>query len=463
MLDAFIFPTVYDALKCDSDISDVAADALSPILLQCPVDNYLLTHLSRLRRLLCDGSSPRIICRLLPALDSLEPDRWFDDLYAMLWTVAECDNSEIRNEFPALAAKFLGRLHEREHRVRILSLVSSLKVSDYTMRVALSAHLPAMSAALDANDRAVLIPPIATALFGENMEELGPVIGTIGAHVDKEIVMNYCAALTSKSPNVMFRAAFAFSAVAVALGRERWREISAAFDTARHASDMRVRRTLAFALASFAFAIPRHDLEHKAVDFLMDTQDVAEGVIVNLDQIARLIPNPRRLLFALQEPDVKYKQWRVRLAVSRQLRYCADIFGKDQLRAVAFKLAVDPIAAVRVDAAYSAASLADSNCANVLQRMATDGSHIVRQAAARICRNLAPERRAECVHIIKTLAKDSVPNVRVHAAEALVETVRDGPGNAEIRALLEEVRQDKDLDVRKAAMGNDCVVSTNEL
>lgn len=116
------------------------------------------------------------------------------------------------------------------------------------------------------------------------------------------------------------------------------------------------------------------------------------------------------------------------------------------------RLAVEPIAAVRADVACSAAAFVDHTCADDFRKMAEDGSHIVRQAAARICRNVALERRVECLEIVVALAKDRVPNVRVHAAEALANAARNYPDNKEIGALLNEMKKDEDSDIRRAVM-----------
>jgi hypothetical protein len=450
MLDAFILPTLYVALQSDSDLSDSAVDALAPILHQLPTGDFLKDQLSRLRHLLCGHFSPRPLCRLLSSLSALDPDFWFDDLFAMLCALSSSDDSDCRLQFPALAADLLGRLRNAEHRTHILSLVSTLTSGDAAMRAALSAHLAAMSSALDDIERAALIPPVAKALAGAGA--LGGVIGTLGARADAGLVADYCAELASPSRDAAVAAAFAFSAAAVALGRERWRELAGAFGAATRSPDVRVRRTLSFALASFAFAMPPRDLQRAAARMLADAPDVAEGAIANIDQIARLVPEPRVLLFALQEPDAKYESWRTRLAVSRQLRYCADVFGGDRLRDAAFALAVDPVAAVRKDAACSAASLADETCAERVRRMADDRSHVVRQAAARICRNMGQERRCECMDSVAALAKDPVPNVRVYAAEVIAHAARNEPEKSEIRALLEVMRMDEDVDVRTAAM-----------
>jgi hypothetical protein len=283
----------------DSDLSECAVDALAPILLQLPVDDFLKTQLSRASLLPCRDSAPRALCRLLYSLDSLSRDCWFDDLFAMLCAFSSCGDADIRTEFPALAAQFLGRLCVREHRLRVVSLASSLTAGDTTMRSEVSEHLATMSSALDEHERAALILPMATALAGAG----GLVIGTLGEDADTEIVVDYCAELLSRSPDVAFGAAFAFSAPAVAVGRERWRRLADAFDAARRSPDTRVQGTSAFVLASFAFEMPSRDLQRAALGMLASGQDVAEGIIANLDSI-------------------------VGLAVSRKLRLCADVLDR---------------------------------------------------------------------------------------------------------------------------------------
>jgi hypothetical protein len=447
LFNTFLFPAICESLKFTSDTTDT----LSLIFPAIPISDFLTFHVPQLILLLSDPDSLRPLSRILLTLDSLQPDLWFDSLYKILSAISE---SSIQIDFPALAARFLPNLHEREHQLRIFTLISTLNIkASSVIRTAIADCLPYISSSLTETDRQRLIPLIVKSFFNRRdkltiIPALGPVTASLGIHADREIVTQYCSALSS---NLAFHAAYSFSAVAIGLGKARWCELSESFENVSQSGDSKTRRTLSFALASFAFLIPPGDLQGIAKRFLADEAFVSEGVMTNLDQIAVRVREPEELMFALGNPR-KYEKWRARLSLSRQLRYCAAFCERTMLIESAKELILDDVGAVRVDAAMSFAEIADDSSVEMLGVMANDDSHFVRQTVGRICRNLSIERKLMCLPVIVKLANDRIPNVRLHAAMAVMEAVRDCPENLELKRLAEGLKMDHDLDVRRATM-----------
>jgi HEAT repeat protein len=105
---------------------------------------------------------------------------------------------------------------------------------------------------------------------------------------------------------------------------------------------------------------------------------------------------------------------------------------------------------VRKDAAVSFALLFTPQNLPALEEMSLDTSWVVRQAAAFVFRSLARENAEGAMHLVARLARDPVPNVRVAAARGAVELADRVRGNGQLDAILDEVEQDPDVDVRNA-------------
>jgi hypothetical protein len=431
LADSFLLPTVYETLQLRASLRAPAAEALSAILALTPVDRFTSSLFPQIEALLSDSACAPALCALLCALAGRAPELWFDGLHAALAALALPRGAApaAQARLPALLADLLLRVADRGRRVRLLAVAAELARSGRCAVLdAVARELPDIAGAVG---EPALLLPIARAVFGagDRCGALGPLLAALGAPADAALLAQYCRALADADAGAdagapadrAFAAAFSFSAVALAFGRAGWPALAAAF-TAALGRDRRVRRTLAFALASFAFAVPPAELQRAATWLLSDIPAVAEGVLASLDQVAALVPNPGALLFALQRPRERYAQWRMRRAVSQQLRYCSGIFDRAALREIAEELARDGVAAVRVDAASSVACLWDQASVAALERMADDDCHFVRQTAARICRELPAEAREHCRAVIARLAKDRVEGVRAYAAEALAES-----------------------------------------
>jgi hypothetical protein len=231
--------------------------------------------------------------------------------------------------------------------------------------------------------------------------------------------------LASPNSDVQYSAAFSFAAVANALGRDRFSsELLASFQRCCSAGDSRVRRTLAFGLASFAAVVDRPNLTDAAFDLVRDIPDVAIGVISRLADLLVHVDDQCAFAVAVRNPGARFAAWRMRLRVSEQLRRCKAFFDRRTLIDCACELIDDPVAAVRTDAAVSLAELLRAEDIAIAEDLADSIGHSGRFIAARVLR-LASPAVAECGReCIRMLAGDRVPEVRAEAEAALRRIVR---------------------------------------
>jgi HEAT repeat protein len=296
------------------------------------------------------------------------------------------------------------------------------------------------------SDDSAFILPILTPLLDDPIASvrtaavpnLGPLIVHLGPIADASIVTRYCASLESADS---FSAAFSFPGVALTLGRNRWKELEKAFENVRGAKDVRVRRCLAFGLIAFGPLLSPTRLCEIAADFLVDSEDVAIGVISNLYQIVRFVDLPERLGGCFGR---KYRKWRVRLRVSEQLRYCAEDFERGILREAVKPLLRDEVAVVRMDAALSFACLFVESEMRFLGEMARSKCWRERQVAALIGVSLEDEMMEIAAEVLESLCVDPVINVRIAAGRAFGGREKRGSWYG-----IENLRIDPDPDVRE--------------
>ncbi|KAK8894852.1 hypothetical protein M9Y10_023292 [Tritrichomonas musculus] len=209
--------------------------------------------------------------------------------------------------------------------------------SNTLVRKACAESLVSLCDLLDYSNRLVTIIPISNLLLSDQSEivrnimqrNLGPLISSLGSKLSSPaLVQKYCTALMSKDVSAAFPAAFSFPAVTIALGHERFNELTNGFHAALNSKEFRIRRTLSFGLLSFAHILSKDELFEVVMNFLNDISSVAIGVMNNLNVIATMLDkkDTNSLIKCLEKPSEKYDQWRMRLKVSEQLRYCCDIF-----------------------------------------------------------------------------------------------------------------------------------------
>ena len=209
--------------------------------------------------------------------------------------------------------------------------------SNTLVRKACAESLVTLCDTLDYSNRLVTILPITELLLTDQSElvrnvmlrNLGPLISSLGSKLSNSLlVQKYCTTLVSKDISISYPAAFAFPAVTIALGYERFNELKTSFNTALNSKEFKVRRTLSFGLLSFAHILSKSELFEVVMNFLNDISSVAIGVMNNLNVIATMLDKNDRiqLINSLKNPSEKYDQWRMRLKVSEQLRYCSELF-----------------------------------------------------------------------------------------------------------------------------------------
>jgi hypothetical protein len=274
---------------------------------------------------------------------------------------------------------------------------------------------------------------------------LGPLIASVGEKCDAVMVSKFTSALSSPDLSLCFAAAYAFPAVALALGRRRFPELLGGFEAVVVAPEFRVRRTIAFGLFEYAAIVPQKELVESVVTFLKDLPTVAIGIYAHFDRILPALPNPGEFIAFLRDAQAQ-PDWRLRLEISAQIRQCGAFFDRAILLGIAKGLAVDPVWKVRKDAAVSVAAFLSDEDLPFLFSLATGGNVVERIAAAGVIENLRPALVHEpVVEWLNALVNDKVANVRAAAARAVAAHARDVPALRELRMTL---RRDTDPDVR---------------
>lgn len=391
-----------------------------------------------------------------------DPKVWYPQLYEILSTLASDQLGTIRAKIPQLIALYAKKIPDQISRAQLSGrYILFCRDSTTTVRQAAAEFLMTLSDALDQNERYITILPEINMLLIDPVESvrsaasrnLGQIIASLGSRADTQIVSKYCSLLTSRDANASFQAAYAFSAVAIALGKERWGELASAFEVACASKFPKVRRTLSFALSSFAHLLEPNDLVNVAGTFLRDFPEIAVGVISTLHQIVNLIEDKQSLLFCLEEPDTKYKSWRMRIKVSEQLRYCAEFYDKNILFQSAKDLIADDVAVVRKDAVLSFSYLLTEDKLSLVTQMTCDDRYWEREAAASVIGSLDINLAKQLIKPLLDLCHDKVANVRISAAVAAISLSDrlDGEDKEAIVNAIEELKHDADIDVAKTA------------
>jgi hypothetical protein len=240
----------------------------------------------------------------------------------------------------------------------------------------------------------------------------------IGSAVSPALLGHYSLLLSHPNADVQYTAAFSFSAVALSVGPTRFSaELLHPFHRCCSSPDVRVRRTLSFALASFAAVVDRSALTDAAFDLVRDVPDVSIGAISSLSDILPLVDDQAAFVVCLRSPGARFVAWRMRIVVSQQLRRCAPFFDRTMLLDCASELIDDAVACVRIDAVRSVGALMREDDVWMADDFANSVNHWTRLCAARILQiaALAVARRASDTAL--RLARDPVVAVR-EAAQA---------------------------------------------
>jgi hypothetical protein len=245
---------------------------------------------------------------------------------------------------------------------------------------------------------------------------LGPLIAALGPQIDRSIISHYSAFLCSPNPNLQYFAAFSFPAVANSVGRSRFSsELLPSFERCCSASDVRVRRTIAFGLSSFASVVDRSFVTDAAFNLIRDIPEVSIGVISRLSELLPHVEDRNAFLLCFRNPSARFISWRMRLHVSEQIRKCSQFFNRQPLIDCASELIDDPVAAVRNDAAKSLGELLCEEDLWITDDLTESVSHWGRLYAAKILGFAHLKVALRAKRSIQKLLSDPVFAVRIEA------------------------------------------------
>lgn len=391
--------------------------------------------------------------------------------------------------------------------------------SNLQVRRATAESVVILCESLDSSSKRVTILPLVDQLLNDPSEivrcamnrNLGPLILSLGSKLcSKALVSKYCVSLSSNDVNESYVAAFSLPAVCIALGKERFSELRGSLNIAVNSKEFRIRRTLSFGLLSFAYILTENELFELAMNFLLDIPPVAIGVMSNLNVIASMISCKLRpkLLFCLVDPATKYHMWRMRLKVSEQLRYCADLFNSNEnqspeidsnelfinkeielsdsieksiphssrneisnqqdcfqlLKHSAMELMRDPVAIVRKDAVLSFAYLMkanDKDDCNFVVTLSKSEKFYEREIAASVFEYADFDKISSIIDVLlNDLLKDNVANIRINVANAIRTIYANMNTNEPLYQRIIEcvhiLHDDIDPDVKSAIQAINC-------
>jgi len=457
-----LLPILHDVcFDAKADLCVSIAESYSSVLTLLEQEDFKDNELQILQKMsLSDKKETRyIVSHVLSCLVLyFESSIWFSQLLGILTTLSSDENSSLRALVPSLIASYSKRLFTPKDQA-LLSGRFPLFCRDPVASVRKSAadSIVSLSESLDDNTRLIIIRPAAQTLMSDPSEEvnisiqknLGPLVATFGPKADISMVIKYCQTMVSSNATTAYYSAYSFPAVALALGKERWNEIKPSFEMACSSRQVNIRRTLSYGIVCYGQVMDQLDLESAVSSFLNDTPSVAVGVISGMHQIVGFLNNKDILQNGLQDPQQKFQDWRIRLRVSEQLRYCSEFFDRRVLMRSAKELIQDDCATVRKDALMSFAHLMDTNDTSYLKYLTESDNHFIRICAALVFSYAGFDIISRSIELLKKLSRDPVPNVRIAAASSIIMISGSTDSPVAVNDLLVELKKDKDPDVRK--------------
>jgi HEAT repeat protein len=463
LLTQALLPELYNCRRFSDSVFSVLSETLAVLFSFLQPSRFIESEWPRLKNLL--HADQKVIRGLVGDVfeylpEYLDMEVHYPQFFDLICTLTGDPSGLVRSRVPGLIVLYLPKVTGARSRAD-LSTHFQVFAGDPSrpVRTAVANKLTAFSSALTDAARSIFTLPVLTLLLEDDNDEvrgtilgnLGRLVMSIGPTVHSSIIEKYCQTLVSSDGDLSYAAAFTFPGVALMLGEERWEELQSDFVTATLSTEEPVRRTLAAGLTCYAHLVPTFILTPIVIAFLKDIPDVARGIIGGLYEIRRFLDPAADVIFCLQEPLVKYVNWRIRLQVSHQLRMCADDWDAAVLFQAASELTRDTVAIVRNDAAISFAVLLEPDRISVLEEMAGDQSFFFREAAAIVCQNLTRRKAEMGIGILIKLSQDPVPNVRITAGRAVAHLSTMLKGSAELAAIVTALSIDPDPDVRFAA------------
>ena len=449
-----IFPIIHRVISIvDDNLVDSAADCFASLVTIIDTPDFIHVELPQLIHFSQSQNTcaRNVVCLILSLLtEFFDENAWLPELLDLLGRLT-CDaESSVRANVPDLVAGYIARVTHSKDRAQLCAWFSILcRDSSVEVRTAAANAILEVTEAMDVTHRYPNIFPLLSVLLNDSSEDvrnavrltLGKLISLIGKGCDGVVVGKYCSCLTSEDCDIAYASAFALPGVAHSLGSERWCELRFAFLTACESIEVKVRRTLAFGLSSYAFMIDPDGLQAITLQFLKDIPDVAVGVLSELRVILKHVRDVRSLQFCLEDPRV-YHKWRARLYVSRQLRECADVFDRVVLIESVKNLLRDEVYVVRQDACLSFAALMTEKDLEFVKIMSRSSYFVDRLTSANLIKCAGV---LSFLDIVTALSHDPVPNVRL--AIARVVNCLEEESVSEIKRALSK---DSDPDVRSA-------------
>ena len=455
-----ILPLVHDI---GTDQSDQYAESYAALVVKLKTEYFIKNEVPFLQELAQnDDEITRLTVTniLLFLVEHINPSLWYNGLLSIISDLSSDSSAEIRTKIPPLIALYTKQLQSAREKT-LLSAKFALFIRDSadSVRVAAAESLVTLCTALDPSSNLVTVIPAARLLLNDQSEltrttmkkNIGPLVAQLGKQADRSLVAQYCNALFATDANIAYAAAYSFPAVAISIGADRFDELRSGFDQASASREYMVRRTLAYGLIEYATILGAEDLYEAAINFLKDVPSVSIGILANLDRyIELLIDKKDDFLFALQDP-CRFKEWRLRMEISKQIRKCQKYFKREDLIAIAKQLVVDSVWVVRCDAADSFVQLMNEDDVKFVCSLASNSEYYVREEASRIIRlmeaNHVDENEEEVFEVLKKLSQDKVANVKIEAARATRFLLKEREGNEVLKSIYENLKNDKDADV----------------
>ncbi|GMT28351.1 hypothetical protein PFISCL1PPCAC_19648 [Pristionchus fissidentatus] len=325
---------------------------------------------------------------------------------------------------------------------------------------------------------------------GEDREEIVPV----------ELVEHFIKMVSgpsSDAADMNRQCAHNFPAVAFTLGTENWNNLRETYTTLSKDHQWRVRVSLAHSIHEMATIIGLERAEQDLVpvfDALReDVDEVRGGLLKNLAHFIKNLPISARLSMLNKLPHFLRMDregetnWRFRLEFAKQCTLLCELYPVEAINGtiagIALTLATDRVSDVRVEASRLMARIVhlmveeewkdkesttesedtddDMPLTNGFVRDIVKGFALSQRWSRRQtfvhmveeCRYLLTESQLSCLFLSETLdlVKDSVPNVRIVVARALTPPLTGGVWSDRVKATLEILKEDSDMDVARQA------------
>lgn len=460
LLTESVLPLVHDVA---TDQSEQFAESFAALVVKLKTEYFTQKEVPFLQELSQnDDEFTRLAVAniLLFLVEHISPSLWINGLLAIISDLSSDSSEEIRTKIPPLIALYTKQLQSaREKTLLSAKFVLFIRDSSESVRVAAAESLVTLCTSLDPSSNLVTVIPAARQLLNDQSEltrttmkkNIGPLVAQLGKQADRSLVSQYCNALFSTDANVAYAAAYSFPAVAISIGPDRFDELRSGFDQASASREFMVRRTLAYGIIEYATILGSEDLYEASMNFLKDIPSVAIGVLTNLDRIIEFfIDKKEDFFFALQNPK-RFKEWRLRMEISKQLRKCQKYYKKEDLVEIAKQLVIDDVWVVRNDAVNSFIDLMDEDDIEFVGMLVNGKDYYIREEAANIIRLLPEDHLINNeIGIIKALRKlsdDKVANVRIEAAKATRVLLKIMDDNEDLKELDEKFKNDIDVDV----------------